>query len=906
MSAPALPSPQAAPLTKLARGGVVNLAGTFVGGLAGIALVIVVTNGFPQVIAGLLFTVTSFFLIVSAVCGLGVDAGLAQLVQRSLAAGRPERAKATLWVAWRPVLALSVVLALAGWVFAPGLAGLLGADDAQHDQMTWMLRVVAVTLPVATGYDTLLSATRAYGTMRANVVVEKLGRLPLQILCVAGIWALGLGPVWLAAAWALPYLLGFALVLVAYRRIAPRAAAQPDRELNKEFWSFTAPRALGRICQVALQRADIVLVAALLSPTHAAIYTAATRFLTVGQLGTQAIQQVLQPQLAGLFARGDLAGARQVFQTSTAWLMALSWPVYLVCATFTTLLLQVFGDGYEDGRATLIILALTMLVATACGPADVALLMAGRSRQSLANNALALVTDVVLAVLLIPVLGITGAAVAWAGALLVRNALPVLQVWRAYGLLAFGRGVGWVALAAGVCFGVVPFAVVSWFGPSIVVAVITLPLMCLAYAGVLWKGRRALQLQAFRKVVPRKVRVGLSKAVLRKPGLAEVPIDRLLLGQQDGVTVQRYASETGDLLWGSTPVSEGPHVALLRLADAGPPSDAEILASPYGEHARRCLRLTGRYFWATDEAGVVEVARAFLDRAGSADGDGDGAPPAGRAGQSGPDDPILVAPVRDSDCYQVLDGHHRLALAAVRGEPSARVSVKRSPVTTPLQDHLRKMSWLGGTKELYQPIDAPELKQAWSTVRRCDDRLDKMVTFLAKRNLGTTEPAYLDVASCYGWFVAELGARGYDAYGIERDPLARTLGQAIYGVNPEQISIGDAVDLLRAAGRRWDVVSCFSLLHHFVLGRGSTTPEELVHLLDSVTGSVLFLDTGQDHERWFERSLAGWNTERVATFLRENSTFDDVIDLGPDSDNVGRYAGNYGRHLFACVRTTGR
>ena len=173
----AAPSP-AAPLTKLARSGAVNLAGTLVGGLAGIALIIVVTNGFSQVIAGMLFAVTSFFLIVSAVCELGVEAGLAHLIQRSLAAGQPGRAKATLWVAWRPVFALSVVLALAGWVLAPDLAYLLGADAETHHQMTQMLRVVAVTLPVATSYDTLLSATRAYGTMRANVLVEKLGRLP--------------------------------------------------------------------------------------------------------------------------------------------------------------------------------------------------------------------------------------------------------------------------------------------------------------------------------------------------------------------------------------------------------------------------------------------------------------------------------------------------------------------------------------------------------------------------------------------------------------------------------------------------------------------------------------------------------------------------------------------------------
>jgi hypothetical protein len=144
---------------------------------------------------------------------------------------------------------------------------------------------------------------------------------------------------------------------------------------------------------------------------------------------------------------------------------------------------------------------------------------------------------------------------------------------------------------------------------------------------------------------------------------------------------------------------------------------------------------------------------------------------------------------------------------------------------------------------------------------------------------------------------------GYAANGMERDPLAPPLGQAAYGLDPSAVMVGDCVELLRSAGRTWSVVSCFSLLHHFVLGRGSTSPEELLKLLDAATERVLFLDTGQEHEAWMRRSLRGWSPEHIARYLREHTTFGEIVDLGPDEDAVGRYADNYGRHLFACVRT---
>ncbi len=1038
-------------IQRLARNGILNLAGTLVGGAASIALVVVVANGVAQDVAGMLFAATSFFLIVTAISGLGTDVGLAHTIQRQLAVGSLAGAVRTVWIALRPVLGLSVVAAVVVWLVAPWLATVLGAGGSggvagvEHSAtMTAMLRVLAVGLPAATAYDTILAATQAHQTMRPNVIVEKLGRLPGQILCIAVVLAIGAGPVWLAVAWVAPYAVGLLGVAWWYRSIVARLRAHPadpaDRAgealrdapedaappatLARDFWGFTAPRALGRICQVALQRADIVLVAALLSPRDAAVYTAATRFLVLGQLGVQAIQQVLQPQLAALFARGDLAGVRESFSASTAWLMAMAWPIYLCSAVAAPVLLKVFGGGYEAGRATVIILALTMLATTATGSVDVVLLMAGRSRQSLVNNAAALVVDVVLVVVLVPRLGITGAAIAWAAALAVRNSLPMLQVRRAYGVMSFGPAVLWVAGAAAVCFGVVPLLVHLVAPMNVGVVIGWLVPMCVVYAALLWKGRGHLQLSAFRTALagvplvriggpvrrlhgrarqtaghgvlagvnalrrlplPQGARVALSTLVLRRPGLARVPLDRLLLGIQDGLPATTYAAEFDDLLWASTPIARGPHADLLRLAadhrEHGELTDEAILASPYAEHARRCLRLTGRYFWATDERGAVEVARSFLARADAAGGSSGGPAPVAvgtavgtavatgsaetagtagsagstgstgsaetagstsatteraavtgqaagaatgpttgsaedsgeevaqevaRAGQSGPSDPVLVAPIRDSDCYQVLDGHHRLALLAHQGAESAAVKVKRVPVTTPLQDLLGQMTWIGGKKELYQPLDAPELQRSWTTVRRCTDRLSMMERRLAAEGIDGPGHSYLDVACCYGWFVRQLGDRGFAAEGIERDPLAPRLAAGVYGLDPARINVGDAVEFLRAArdaGRRWDVVSCFSLLHHFVLGRASVSAEELAGLLDSVTGRVLFLDTGQEHEAWFARSLRGWDTEHVARFLTTHTSFDRVVDLGPDEDAVAPYADNYGRHLFAGIRS---
>jgi 2-polyprenyl-3-methyl-5-hydroxy-6-metoxy-1,4-benzoquinol methylase len=177
-----------------------------------------------------------------------------------------------------------------------------------------------------------------------------------------------------------------------------------------------------------------------------------------------------------------------------------------------------------------------------------------------------------------------------------------------------------------------------------------------------------------------------------------------------------------------------------------------------------------------------------------------------------------------------------------------------------------------------------------------------MLDFLDWRELADPGGTYLDVGACFGWFVDQMAQRGFDARGIELDPNAANLGAHAYGLDPHAISVAEGADFLRGLDRPVDVVSCFSVLHHFVLGTGSCSAEELIELLDQSTGKVLFLDTGQAHEAWFKDLLPAWTSEFVGEWLSAHTTFRDVVALGTDCDAVAPYADNYGRTLFACVR----
>jgi O-antigen/teichoic acid export membrane protein len=418
----------------------------------------------------------------------------------------------------------------------------------------------------------------------------------------------------------------------------------------------------------------------------------------------------------------------------------------------------------------------------------------------------------------------------------------------------------------------------------------------------------SLVLGAYRRSLSMSARQHVSaiwkwcRGIKLKVTLVPIRVDLCLQGGDNGVSAASFARMIGDIRRASRPISEWPQVKLLRqYDDIGERLwEREVFEqTDYYRNAVLNIEMFGRYFDAVDPDQVHWGARRFANAYRGLEN--------GIALQQVPNykrDPhehIAVHRVKDSECFQVYEGHHRLAIAYMKGVREVQGLILQPRVTTPVQQLLHDVSWLKGRRELYQPIDSPELA-GWTLIRRCSDRMAKMTEFL--RSEGLMPPAsasYLDVACSYGWFVSEMSKAGFQAEGLERDPSAISVGKLMYGLRPEQVHRCDAVSFLRRLQNSYDITSCFSLAHHYILNRLNVSAEELLHLVDSATRRVMFFDMGQSHE-YPGKELRGWDPDHIHRWLEANTTFTRIVRLGEDEDGVSASQHNFGRMLFACSR----
>jgi O-antigen/teichoic acid export membrane protein len=530
-------------LAGVARGSALNMAGAAIAGITTVVVTAVVTRHFDKPVAGAFFTAISLFLIVRAVAGLGANVGAVNFIARLRSLGQPAKIPLMIRAALIPVAVVSAAVAAGLFLGAEPLAhlalsGRLGQSGATPAMVAGTLRAFGLVLPFAALLDGILGATRGYRDMRPTVAVDNFGRSVGQLLGVLAAVAVGSAAL-LAPLWAVPYVPAAIIAWLWLRRIRRRTASRsadeasaagdstPDRELagrrsgagNADavpsrtrakvapaggakaltmttggFWLFTAPRALASVAQITIQRFDIVLVAILRGPAEAAIYTAATRFLVAGQFANSAINWAAQPRFAELFALDDRRGAGVVYQVTTAWLILLTWPLYLLAIVYGSEILTLFGRSYQAGDTVMVILGCAMLLVMGCGQVDMILVTSGRSSWSLANGVLAVIVNVSLDVFLIPRYGITGAAIGWAVTFGVTNLTPLTQIAVTMRLHPFGRG-SLIAIAlTTISFFVVPLAARTLLGRGAAVSAVAVAVGCALLAVGLWRFRGVLRL----------------------------------------------------------------------------------------------------------------------------------------------------------------------------------------------------------------------------------------------------------------------------------------------------------------------------------------------------------------------------------------------------------------------------
>lgn len=346
--------------------------------------------------------------IVAVLMPLGFETTGTFFAAEYRAAGQGRKLRGFMQRAYLHVALMAVLLLVAGYP----LAGLLGAPG--HLIQAHWFAVMLMSLATALVYCSsalLIGLKRPFAGYFADTVFRPMLMvlaLVVATLLVAPSAAFD-GFVWLLAGGFLLIALGqFAWLWRAVREV-PLDGTVEKSEVRR-WWRFALPWVIIALATDLFFDIDLILLSNLMDRETLAVFGVCTRVFSLVSFGVAAVYSVVMPDMFDL-AKDREALLRKIGEANLA-AIAIAIALLIAVAIGAPLALLLFGPGFGAGAVPMTLLCVTLVARAFFGPTSVVLSMNDRPHDVLPAIGLGMTVLVIANLLLVPPLGLLGAALA--------------------------------------------------------------------------------------------------------------------------------------------------------------------------------------------------------------------------------------------------------------------------------------------------------------------------------------------------------------------------------------------------------------------------------------------------------------------------------------------------------------
>jgi O-antigen/teichoic acid export membrane protein len=289
------------------------------------------------------------------------------------------------------------------------------------------LSIACVTLPFYTLMQVQDGIARSYNWIHLALLPPYVMRHVVILALVLAAYLLDFPATATTAVLAVAIALGLTVAVqtvILNRKLARTVEPGPKAQEVKTWVAISLPILMVEGFYLMLTNTDILLLQHFRTPEDVAVYYAAAKTLTLIAFVHFAVSAAVAHRFSEYHVAGDRTRLTGILADSIRWTFWASLAAMVVILAAGKLLLSLFGQQFaEDGYQLMFILAIGLMARAAIGPAERLLSMVGEQRACAAVYATAFILNLALCIVLIPRLGVPGAAVSTSIALVVESLL---------------------------------------------------------------------------------------------------------------------------------------------------------------------------------------------------------------------------------------------------------------------------------------------------------------------------------------------------------------------------------------------------------------------------------------------------------------------------------------------------
>lgn len=378
------------------------------------------------------FTLSFTVLQLLSILGLlGLDNLLTRKVAAAKAADRPDEIKKAHLTAVKITTISSLLLSVLLFVCSEPLANLVfhKPQIAQH------LRVMSFALAPFVLINIHAAAFRGM----KNMIGFTFFRMAIPLFNVVFIlisWyaSVAISP---AMGYSISCLIVMILYSIIWRRYSKAKETGPvESDSWKEMVNDSIPMMITGSIFFILNWIDNVIIGIYRTEAELGFYDTAFKIASASAIILMAVNAIQGPTFAEYHSKKDLSTLRRSIYTSTRLLFYTSLPFTLLIIAFPAWILSFFGKEFAQADTALILLAIGNFISSITGSVGILLQMTGHQRQYNKIILFAAITSILMNFILVPMIGITGAAIASATAKIIQNLGGTIYVYKKFGFLS--------------------------------------------------------------------------------------------------------------------------------------------------------------------------------------------------------------------------------------------------------------------------------------------------------------------------------------------------------------------------------------------------------------------------------------------------------------------------------------
>lgn len=385
--------------------------------------------------AGLYFLALSVASIGAVAGRLGMEHTMLRFVAGEAAKENWSRVKGAFAMGTRLAGGVSLALSCVVLGIAPWISRLIFDEPALTAPLRW------ISLSIFTFALMMLVSESLKGLRRVREAMLVSGVLyPVAALLL--VWPLtkALG----VSGAALAYVLGtgaaaFFGYLVWHRATGPYAEYPSEFEYSTLWNSASKLWVMSLINSALLPWAPLLLLGIWGSAEDSGVFGVATRIAMLATLLMTTVNTVAAPRFSKLHSDGDMPGLKHLACRFALVLTLATSPIFLLMIFGADWLMSFFGPEFIRGGIALTIIALGQLINTMVGTVGYLLIISGHERDIRNGSIGSAVVMTLCAVFLIPILGVVGAAIANAGAVVTMSMINSVFVYKRLGFVVVPR-----------------------------------------------------------------------------------------------------------------------------------------------------------------------------------------------------------------------------------------------------------------------------------------------------------------------------------------------------------------------------------------------------------------------------------------------------------------------------------